>query len=158
MTKYFVAAIAVLGLANFAFANESELQTSEIQIETGVEAENADWDILRNQRYVFVGSFSCSNPFKWDTDTVESRRRMRASAMILELDRGANVEIRDIVVRCRNGRICDRIEGGELGNRPVRVRFNRRGLEVQSIQFRAKPKGLPPSKVNVYLENRNSGW
>lgn len=116
---------------------------------------SSDYEPLRpKERFFFIGDFSTGNPFGWDTDTVQSTARMRSSAVVFELERGVDVEIREITVTCGGGRVCDRMRGVDVRDgRAIRVWFNR-DLYVESITVKAKPKGIsvPPPKVNVYLQ------
>jgi len=120
----------------------------------------ADSQVMRpHDRYYLIGDFETSNPWNWDTDTVTSNVREWASGVVFELDRGSDVEIRDITITCSRGDVCDRIRGGDVDRRrPLRIRF-RRDLDVASVTVRAKPRGfsVPPPRVNVYLETW-SGW
>lgn len=114
-------------------------------------------------RYVFIGSFDSSNPFNWDNDTVHSNVNDWSEAMIFEIDRGNDIEIRDVRVDCRHRPNCFRSRGGSVNKgRGVRVQF-RRDLVVETISVQSKPHGwsVPPTRVNVYLElarDNDGGW
>ncbi len=120
----------------------------------------ADSQVSRpHDRYYLIGDFEASNPFNWDNDTVTSDVREWTSGVVFELERGVDLDIREIVITCSRGDVCDRIRGGVVSDRrPLRIRF-RRDLDVISISVRSKPRGfsVPPPRVNVYLESR-SGW
>lgn len=114
-------------------------------------------------RYVFIGSFETSNPFNWDRDTIHSNVNDWSEAMIFEIDRGNDIEVRDVRVDCHGRPNCFRSRGGSVNKgRGVRVQF-RRDLVVQSIEVQSKPQGwsIPNTRVNVYLElarGNDGGW
>ncbi len=114
-----------------------------------------------DSRYQYIGSFDSSNPFNWDRDTIHSNINDWSEAMIFEIDRGNDVEIRDLVVDCQGRPNCFRSRGGNVDKgRAVRVQF-RRDLVVRSISLSSKPSGfsIPNTRVNVYLElARGGGW
>lgn len=105
--------------------------------------------------YYRIGSIGNGNPFGgWDTDVVNNPQVGRFLGVALRLSRGIGLEIRDIQVICRDGRVCFQREiGAELDDRRS-LQLNFRGpLNVQSVRVRSRSTGLsiPSSKADVFL-------
>jgi hypothetical protein len=101
-----------------------------------------------------IGSVEAGSPFGWDSDTVNNSVGGRFYGLELNLSRGSGLEIRDVRVTCRDGRVCfSQAVGRDLGDRrPLRFDF-RAALDVKSVTVRAKPQGIsiPSPKADVIL-------
>lgn len=103
---------------------------------------------------ILIGSFSSGSPFNWDNDTVRNSHGGRWYSIALELERGSDVEVSEIQVNCRRGRVCyyARVNDVLSQRRLVWVDFDH-ALAIESVRVRTKPSGIsiPPARVNVYL-------
>lgn len=102
-----------------------------------------------------IGKVGSGNPFGgWDTDIVQSTLAGRFLGVELRLDQGIGLEVRDLEVVCRDGRVCFRqaLNDNLEDRRPLRVLF-RAPLDVKSVQVRIKSVGIsiPGSKAEVFL-------
>lgn len=105
-----------------------------------------------SERYDYIGSFTSSNPFNHSRETLRVDRWGQFRGVIFELDSGANnVDINDVQIECRRGRICQRLRGGYLAQGQSLQLYFRSYLNIESIRVRSRVEGFPPSRVHVYL-------